>query len=640
MIENSRVRRSIQLTLSSFALAAIFASSAMALVPPPATRYVAPAPVGSDIGNICVISATPCATIQHAVDETVANSTIEVAAGTYEESQILVDKPLSLFGAGAGQTIVDGTATGQAKDGLLRFDSPAVGDIAVGGFTFKGANGENADGEAVAMRFSEIPAGSQVTVSNNVLLTNETLDPALGEDWSLGIYVSNSAAEFEIQENLFEGMWQGILAEKSTGPKNLAHNEFANLVANDDGVDIWPGEGILLLAVGHNGGEGEQVSSLQEVFGNSFHGYAGLGVAVQSGHHSATPSTPNSFSDVVVSGNDIDLAGATFPETGRPLAGVVLKTRPGSTIEDAAVVGNTISVTAPGNDIGLEGGVSDAVVQGNRLSGSPVAGLDTFVATGPVDAIDNWWGCNAGPSAPGCVTQVGEADNSPNLVLTGSASASQLQPGETATIEASLLRDSDGNTVASVPWGGQPVAFAAGLGTLAPSSAPLNQGVASSTFTAGSQPGDAGVTVGLDGEKVAVPLTVAGPAKADPVPQPKPPVAEPPSIKPSGAGSPKPVPGNGQLKVAVVTCPAGTCEVAVKEPKAKIGGKSYRIRVKAPGRLGAGGSAAIKVILPKAARDALKQTGRGRITLKITVTSSTGATKTITVRIKLVAKKR
>jgi hypothetical protein len=641
MFRNSRVRRSTQLTLLTFALAAILAGSATAITPS-ATRYVSPAPVGSDLANTCQLSAAPCATIQHAVQVAAANDTIEVSAGTYEESQIVADKPLALHGAGPGQTIVDGsTSTGQAKDGLLRFDSPAVGNIAVHGITFRGANGENAAGEALTMLFSDVPAGSNVTVSENELVSSEALDPALGGDWSLGIYISSSAAEFEIEGNRFEGMWQGILAERSTGAKKISGNEFANLVANDDGVHTWPGEGILLLAIGKDAGEGEQVSSSQQITNNSFHGYAGLGVGVQSGHPSATPTTPNSFSNVLVRENQIDLGGATFPGTGRPLAGVVLKTgQTDSTIEGAEVLGNTISVTAPGNDVAVEGGVAGTEVHVNRLGGAPAAGLDASLASGSVSAADNWWGCNAGPGAPGCVAKAGAVDSSPNLILTGSASASQLQPGQTATIEASLLRDSDGGSVVSLPSGGEPVLFGSATGSLDPAAGAQMGGLAFSTFTAGPQSGDAGLTVSLDGEKVAVPLTVVAPPPAEPPAPQQPPVVEPPSINPSGAGSPKPVPGNGQIKVAVVGCPVGPCEVEIRGPRVTIGGKSYTVRVKAPGKLEAGRSAAVKVILPKAARDALEVRGKGRIALNITVTSSTGATKTITVTIKLVAKKR
>jgi hypothetical protein len=622
-------------------LALLLATAASAAA---ANRFVGVG--GGDVANNCLLAATPCATIQHAVDEAGAGDTVAVAAGSYPEAQIVVDKPLTLEGAGPGQTIVDGSgATGQANTGFLRVDHPAVGDIVVEGFTFEGANGNNAGGEALTMLFEGVPASSHVTIAENELLSSEALDPKLGEDWSLGLFISNSPAQFEVVDNVFEGMWQGVLAERSTGAKIFAGNEFAKLVPNDDGTHVWPAEGILLLAIGQNGGAGETVGE-QLVVENSFHDYAGLGIAVQSGHASATPTTPNSFDQVLIGGNQIELGGAIFPTTGRPLGGVVLKTgQVGSTILNPVVAGNTIAVGAPGDDVAIEGGVSGAEVIVNRLGGDPAAGVGS-TAVDPVLAAPNWWGCNAGANEPGCTAASGAIATSPNLILTADASRSQLQPGQQATITASLREDSDGGIVdGSFPFpdAGPPIGFNAASGSFVPGSAGLEEGAATSTFTAGSQLGGAGVTVSLDGERVAVPLTVvAPPASTSPASQP---AAVTPSVQPvasvraAGTKAPVSVPGSGQVKVAVVSCAAGTCSISVRAPEAKIGGRSYKVRVEAPRKVTAGGSATVKVVLPKAAREALAANGKGRVTLKLTVTSSTGATETISVTVKLKAGK-
>jgi hypothetical protein len=644
MTRKASVRRTLQIAALTLGVAPLFAASATtatAITPSlPGTRYVAPS--GSDSANGCLVSSLPCATIQHAVGQALAGDSVEVAAGTYAESQIAVDKPLVLKGAGPGQTIVDGSAsTGQAKNGLLRFDSPAVGDISVSGFTFEGANGGNATEEALTMLFSGIPAGSNVSVSENELLTNEALDPDIATDWSLGIYVSNSHAAFDVEGNRFDGMWQGMLVERSTGATTIAGNEFANLATTTSGPNVWPAEGVLILSIGANSGAGEAVTSRQVISENYFHGYAGQGVAVQAGHASATPITPNVFSDVTVAGNEIDLGGAIFPVINRPLAGVMLKTgQTGSAIEGAEVFGNTIAVAAPGNDVELEGDVTGTEVHANRLGGSPAAGLDASLVTGPVSAADNWWGCNAGPGTPGCVAAAGQVESTPNLVLTGSASPAQLQPGQAATITAGLGKDSSGATVAGVPGGGSQVSFAAALGTLSPSSAPLSQGVASSVFTAGSQPGDAGLTVSLDGQQVAVPLAVLAPPAAvvtQPQPQPQPQPA-PPAIE-TASGGPKVVPGSGRVTVATVFCAVGTCEVQAAAPSVKAGGKTYRIRVKVPAKVAAGSSAPVQVVLTRKAKEALAKSGRGQVHLKLTVTSSGGISRTVDVSLVLKVKR-
>src|SRR5580698_10664381 len=59
------------------------------------------------------------ATIQLAVNAAAANGVVNVAAGTYTED-VTIGKPLSLMGAGAGQSFIDATnlANGILLDGL------------------------------------------------------------------------------------------------------------------------------------------------------------------------------------------------------------------------------------------------------------------------------------------------------------------------------------------------------------------------------------------------------------------------------------------------------------------------------------------------------------------------------------------
>ena len=66
--------------------------------PGPLTRYVAT--TGSDAGNDCTDSGNPCATLTHAVDQANAGDTIELAAGTYSEAGLVIEKQLVLQGQG------------------------------------------------------------------------------------------------------------------------------------------------------------------------------------------------------------------------------------------------------------------------------------------------------------------------------------------------------------------------------------------------------------------------------------------------------------------------------------------------------------------------------------------------------------
>ncbi|MBP7689784.1 MAG: hypothetical protein KA765_17835, partial [Thermoflexales bacterium] len=74
------------------------------------TWYVSP--TGSD-GNTCQAPGAACATIGAAVGKAFSGDTIEIAAGTYVEHDVQIDKPLTLNGAGANTTFVDGNTAGR-----------------------------------------------------------------------------------------------------------------------------------------------------------------------------------------------------------------------------------------------------------------------------------------------------------------------------------------------------------------------------------------------------------------------------------------------------------------------------------------------------------------------------------------------
>jgi len=65
------------------------------------------APNGQDT-NTCQSAATPCLTIQVAVGKAASGDTITIAAGVYHENVDIVDKNLTLVGASAATTIIDG----------------------------------------------------------------------------------------------------------------------------------------------------------------------------------------------------------------------------------------------------------------------------------------------------------------------------------------------------------------------------------------------------------------------------------------------------------------------------------------------------------------------------------------------------
>jgi hypothetical protein len=87
------------------------------------------APLGTSAAMLCVNpgGASGChATIAAAVANALPGDTIAIAAGTYNETDIDLDKPLTIVGAGAGATIVDGKVGGTNAGIVFRFRQNAT----------------------------------------------------------------------------------------------------------------------------------------------------------------------------------------------------------------------------------------------------------------------------------------------------------------------------------------------------------------------------------------------------------------------------------------------------------------------------------------------------------------------------------
>jgi hypothetical protein len=202
-----------------------------------------------------------------------------------------------------------------------------------------------------------------------------------------------------------------------------------------------------------------------------------------------------------------------------------------STGDTATITGSTFTGNHALDDAADDGafggaivGLGDMTLSNSRVVGNTSAdgaaygtGLWASNNGAPISvvAIDNWWGCNAGPGATGCDTAavpIGNPDGAsltynPWLVLGISASATQILPNGTSNLTADLTHDSGGNGGFSVP-DGTSVAFGGTLGTDNPTGATTTSGQATSTFTAGNATGAGSATATVDNQVVSVTINI------------------------------------------------------------------------------------------------------------------------------------
>ncbi len=150
-------------------------------------------------------------------------------------------------------------------------------------------------------------------------------------------------------------------------------------------------------------------------------------------------------------------------------------------------------------------------------------GLYSFASAGSVNAENNWWGCNTGPTAAGACDKAsgGSLDVSPWLQLKVTASPNTICSstpsglGNTSTITAGFLNNSNGDAIAVADLSqliGLPVTWGpTTLGSLSGQQATIQtNGTATATFTSNGTGGTATVNAQVDN----VPASETSPSRA------------------------------------------------------------------------------------------------------------------------------
>ena len=142
------------------------------------TRYVAT--TGSDANNNpCTDPAAPCATITYALNQAFVGDTVQVASGTYTESGMVVNKNLTITGAGAETTIVQAAAMPNlASSGV--FSITAGTTAVIQGLTIRFGNNLSGLGGGITN-------AGVLTLKNSSILSN-TATTGAASSYGGGIY--------------------------------------------------------------------------------------------------------------------------------------------------------------------------------------------------------------------------------------------------------------------------------------------------------------------------------------------------------------------------------------------------------------------------------------------------------------------
>ena len=362
--------------------------------------------------DVCA-SGCPYYSINDALAAAASGSTITVGPGTYgpnepgattPDTQITINKSVTLQGAGSGVSIINDAPANQGKAiaGVILIKTPQTpGNITVSGFTIEGAiaNGNNivsGNTDGILLVITDANASDVVTIQNDLFYGDTTLDPQLLADQTDAIVVQGTSATTTIANTQFNGVFRAALVEGDPGPFNFTGNDINlhglyDISTTPPTLYYW-GEGILFLA-----DNSANTTSPQVISGNTFENYLGMGVGVDAGY---SGGLIGAISNMTISSNVFDNQGvlglgSTFaaPDISMHGFGTTNGTVT-STISGVSISGNTFnqgSVAGAGSGILLKGAIGGSVSITNNViqgigSSRPAAGIN-FVSVANTAAV-------------------------------------------------------------------------------------------------------------------------------------------------------------------------------------------------------------------------------------------------------------
>ncbi len=345
------------------ALAALALSLLVPCVAHATDRYVAT--TGADAGD-CSAPGSPCLTLQYAINQSVANDAVHVAAGTYTVAGLVnVNKTLTIRGAQAG---VD-ARTRAATESILSNSqgiSVSASNVVIDGFTIQDSTNAAFTGYGVWLN----PGIDGTQILNNIFQNN-----------IVGLNIANAGTtQALVQHNLFKTNNQ----PGGAGGTGIYFDQYTSGVVSNVLIDANAFNGNANAGIGLNG-DPTSFSSNFEISNNAFDSN-GRGIYVYA------------VTGISIHGNSI--SNTTSPTDG------------GTSVAIAAY-GGVSAMSILNNDLltGVTYGIRVANFVGpgaentgiqahyNNITNYGAAGLANQDVK-RVDATCNWWGSATGPTTP------------------------------------------------------------------------------------------------------------------------------------------------------------------------------------------------------------------------------------------------
>jgi hypothetical protein len=476
----------------------------------------------------CGSQSAPCKTLSHAVSVAASGDEVRLGAGTFPvPDTITVTKSLTLRGSGSADTVLDGLESSYSGTGMLRFATADTHATVQGLRIVRAGHGSNGRVYGILVKGGSSSApgpGIDATVRDVAFIGSGT-----APTYAVWLYQNAGSAVVE-----------GLTTTGVTGNSVLLERQIGPVTVTDSQLEAAAGSTDAQIYDFSYGGATWDVRHSHTFSGNSLRGLGGLGVSAGTAGQASSDFTGT----IAIRSNTIATAaggsyGVRLSTVGDPAASANRSARaaqsaPGGEIRALAITDNTLSGPGAGDGVSLIGAIPGADVRGNvidgyaggiRLAPSPyqpapapdnadisanqltaTVGLSVTGATG-VTAADNWWGCNAGPSAPGCQTIVSDTPGAVSvpswIVLRVEVTPTVLAADGSAIVNVAMDHNNLGKPVADSFAGPEPVTLTATGGTLANASPPLDNLAATTNFSSTGATGRS-VSATKDGQSVAV----------------------------------------------------------------------------------------------------------------------------------------